>query len=136
MIQCFREGAREPIYSLQFVSVMLFVSAASKPDKVVGLIALKVDGSGSELKRMFVREDYRGCGIGLLLAETLLDHVRRIRIHQVSLIVTNSRKGAIKFYEKIGFEKSFSFKIDVGWIRFLPIILTGIQDIKYVLEIN
>jgi ribosomal protein S18 acetylase RimI-like enzyme len=106
---------------------------------VVGLVALKFDESDksdSELKRMFVREDCRGHGVGLLLAEALLAHVRRNRMRRVTLIVTNSRKQAIKFYEKLGFKKLFSFKIVVGWIRFLPVIFTGIEDVKYELEIN
>lgn len=53
------------------------------------------------LRGMAVREDLRGCGIGLLVLEAALDHVAESGCR---LIWCNARVSAVGFYERSGFK--------------------------------
>jgi GNAT superfamily N-acetyltransferase len=54
------------------------------------------------LRGMAVREDLRGCGVGLLVLEAALDHVAE---SGCKLIWCNARVPAVGFYERSGFKK-------------------------------
>ena len=72
------------------------------------MVALKdVGDSNLELKRMFVHTDHQGQGIGKLLVQNLLNYARKTRGPDsiISLICTNSRRGALQFYQNLGFRQ-------------------------------
>ena len=103
------------------------------------MVALKhVGDSNLELKRMFVHTDHQGQGIGKLLVQNLLSHAKKTRRPDsiISLICTNSRRGPLQFYQNLGFRQSEAAKIVVGWIQYLPVVFTGIVDIKLTLKLD
>jgi GNAT superfamily N-acetyltransferase len=54
---------------------------------------------------MFVRPEYRGRGINGLVTEVLLDWARERGLTEVHLRVYDVNEGAVRAYEKAGFEK-------------------------------
>ncbi len=48
--------------------------------------------------------DYQGKGIGTLLMQTLFDHLREKKCRGIMLTVFRHNTGAVRFYERYGFE--------------------------------
>lgn len=85
-------------------------------DMVVGMGAIKkIDDEMCELKRMYFAKDYRGIGLGKKMAETLLDHARKVGYKKIRLIVYNPavQSSAIAFYKKLGFYEIPPYKQNV-----------------------
>jgi len=80
---------------------------ALQGEEVVGSIALIDIGKGqAALRKMFVKEAYRGAsqGVAKRLLETLLDHAGRSGVTEVYLGTTSKFLAAHRFYEKTGFD--------------------------------
>jgi len=76
-------------------------------DDVVGSIALiDIGGGQAALRKMFVRQDYRGGGHGVAgsLLETLLRHAEGAGLQEIYLGTTSKFLAAHRFYEKMGFD--------------------------------
>ena len=58
-----------------------------------------------ELKRMYVRPEFRGRGLGRLMLEHLADHARRNGARLLRLETGIHQKEAIGLYEGFGFER-------------------------------
>lgn len=71
--------------------------AATKPAQVSTTIA--------EVKRMFVRPEYHGLGLGRLLLEKLIESVRAHSFNALRLEVLNTSQAAIALYRRIGFRE-------------------------------
>jgi GNAT superfamily N-acetyltransferase len=59
-------------------------------------------GSGLFLEDLFVREAFRGLGIGKALLVHLADIARKEGLHTIKLDVLDWNESAIKFYESLG----------------------------------
>jgi len=82
----------------------LFV--AFQGDKSVGCIGLrKLEHDVCEMKRLFVKPDYRGQGIGKALAEAAICEARKLGYRSMRLDTMPSMKEAIALYESLGFER-------------------------------
>jgi len=70
-----------------------------------GCIALRKLSDGvCEMKRLFVRGDFRGSGIGLLLVERVIEIARTARYRKMRLDTYPPKMGkAVKLYESHGF---------------------------------
>jgi len=70
-----------------------------------GCIALRKLSDGvCEMKRLFVRGDFRGSGIGLLLVERVIENARTARYRKMRLDTYPPKMGkAVKLYESHGF---------------------------------
>jgi GNAT superfamily N-acetyltransferase len=70
-----------------------------------GCIALRKLSDGvCEMKRLFVRDDFRGSGIGLLLVERVIENARTARYRKMRLDTYPPKMGkAVKLYESHGF---------------------------------
>ncbi len=78
--------------------------------KVAGCCALRpLDGvdyvNAAEMKRLFVRPNYRGLGLGRLLAESTLDFARAAGYSGVLLDTLSDMEAARSLYEDLGFEE-------------------------------
>ena len=77
----------------------------------VGCIALrKLDRKICEMKRMYVRPEYRGKGIGKKLAEIIIGEARRIGYMTMRLDTIATMKEAIALYRSLGFRDTHPYR--------------------------
>ena len=72
--------------------------------KVAGCIALKkLDNDNCEMKRLYVRSEFRGEHIGFNLANKIIEEAKLIGYKSILLDTLPFLKSAIKMYKAIGF---------------------------------
>lgn len=71
-----------------------------------GCVALRaLEGGTAEMKRMFVREGYRGTGLGRRLALAIIDEARRRHCRRIVLDTLPVLTFAIALYKDMGFRE-------------------------------
>jgi ribosomal protein S18 acetylase RimI-like enzyme len=75
--------------------------------KLAGCIALrKIDEGICEMKRLFVREDFRGLKLGKILIEKIIEEARKIGYEKMRLDTYPPKMGAaVSLYEFFGFRE-------------------------------
>jgi putative acetyltransferase len=77
-----------------------------------GCAALRPLGNGvCEMKRLYVRELYRGQGIGTLLSERIVEEARAIGYQTMRLDTLASMLAAIRLYETLGFARCVAYYV-------------------------
>ena len=75
-------------------------------EKSAGCIAIRPMEQGAcELKRMYVRPDYRGRGLGKMLAQAVLRDACEIGYQLVRLDTADTMIPAQRLYESLGFQR-------------------------------
>ncbi len=73
-------------------------------NKSAGCIALrKISESICEMKRLYVRDDYRGLGIGKKLITMIIDEASKLNYHYIRLDTLPMMNKAQALYESFGF---------------------------------
>lgn len=74
---------------------------------LAGCIALKkIDAHSCELKRLYIRPQFRGKRIGSLLVEQIIEDARHIGYTYMLLDTLPFLKSAIRLYKKYGFQET------------------------------
>ncbi len=83
-----------------------FWYATNKEGQIVGSIGLKrLNSSVGEIKKFFVRKDFRGKGIAHKLMKKLFEDAQKCRFETIYLGTVSRLEAAQNYYEKIGFER-------------------------------
>lgn len=80
---------------------------ARDADKAAGCVAMRrLDADSGEMKRMYVREAYRGGGLGRHLALEVIEAARRLGYARVVLDTLPKLAPAIALYRDLGFRET------------------------------
>ncbi len=87
---------------------------AEDQGKAVGCVAIKkISNEMCEMKRLYVRPNRRGKGVGKLLTETILQKARNFGYKRVRLDTLPSMKEAISMYVSIGFKPIEAYRYNL-----------------------
>jgi putative acetyltransferase len=101
-------------------------SIIDESDQVVGSIALKNDGRGPYLSRVYLRAAYRGLGLGKWMTNYMMEMAKSRGFNSIYLWTDTRFLGAHRMYERLGFRmtgelrslhdvnRSFEFKMEAG----------------------
>ncbi|NHJ25803.1 MAG: GNAT family N-acetyltransferase [Candidatus Lokiarchaeota archaeon] len=83
-----------------------------KDDEVVGMIIaeLRIDPFGASegyIKQVFLKELYRGKGIGELLIKKALEHLQKIKVDKIKVNIKEKAKEAANLYSKMHFKRVY-----------------------------
>lgn len=75
-------------------------------DKLAGCIALRrFDATRCEMKRLFVRPQFRGLRLGQILAQRIIDDAKAIGYQAMVLDTLKSLESAVTMYHRMGFQE-------------------------------
>lgn len=102
--------------------ILLIAFKATKPAGCVGL--RRLDDQTGEMKRLYVREQFRGNGIGERLAGALIAEARRLGYRRLRLDTLPKMAAAQRLYESLGFRDipRYNDTTDPG-VRFMELQL-------------
>lgn len=105
-------GISRRIYDeLQRHGILIAVDE-DEDDEVVGMIVaeLRIDPFGSSegyIKQVFLKDAYRGKGIGELLIKKAIEHLRKIKVEKIKVNIKEKATAAANLYEKMHFKKVY-----------------------------
>jgi GNAT superfamily N-acetyltransferase len=83
---------------------LLIARDADAAEVAAGCVALRrIDAATGEMKRMFVRESYRGSGLGRRLAIAVIEEARKRHYARIVLDTLPKLGAAIALYRDLGF---------------------------------
>ncbi len=79
-----------------------------------GYSAVKKDGSGVFLSKLYVKQGYRGKGIARAMLEKIYEYARKNKSKRVWLTCNKYNKASLETYKKLGFSITDSCVKDIG----------------------
>ena len=102
---CFSDPWSENSIASELNNALSYWLVAQEDGVVVGYIGSQTVFPESDVMNVAVHPDYRRKGIGAMLVEALITHLRNNRCESLTLEVRASNESAIALYEKLGFEQ-------------------------------
>ena len=105
-------GIRRRLFDpLQRHGILIAVDE-DKDGEVVGMIVaeLRIDPFGSSegyIKQVFLKEAYRGLGVGQLLVKKAIEHLQKIKVEKIKVNIKEKAREASSLYEKMHFRKVY-----------------------------
>ncbi|MCP5419695.1 MAG: GNAT family N-acetyltransferase [Gammaproteobacteria bacterium] len=95
--------------------------------QAIGCVALRRRGQGvCEMKRLYVKPEYRGLGIGRLLTGVIIERARALRYQKMVLDTLQNMLAAKALYESLGFREIDSYYDNpLQSVRYLALDLTA-----------
>jgi putative acetyltransferase len=79
-------------------------------DQIAGCVALRrINQDTCEMKRLYVRPQFRSLGIGKLLAEAVIEEAKKVGYSYMRLDTVPSMERAQALYESLGFKKTLPY---------------------------
>lgn len=90
----------------------ILIAIDEDTDDPVGMIIaeLRIDPFGMSegyIKQFFLKSNYRKKGIGQILLQKALDHLKKIKVERVKVNIKDEAVEALKLYEKMHFKKIY-----------------------------
>ena len=87
----------------------LLVAFTGKGD-TAGCVAIReLDAGACEMKRLYVRPPYRGCGLGRTLAQTIVEEAAAVGYFVIRLDTLDSLRPAMELYRSLGFKQTNAY---------------------------
>jgi len=105
-------GIRRRLYDpLQRHGILIAIDE-DKDNEVIGMIIaeLRIDPFGASegyIKQVFLKEGYRGQGIGELLIKKAIEHLQKIKVEKIKVNIKEKAKEAAALYAKMHFKKVY-----------------------------
>ena len=105
-------GIRRRLYDPLQRHGILIAKDRDKNQEVVGMIIaeLRVDPYGASegyIKQVFLKEGYRGKGVGRKLLESAIEHLRKVKVQKVRVNLKEKATKAAELYKKSNFKKVY-----------------------------
>ena len=109
-IQHYDDEALDPAAKYSLPKGRLYL--ALHDGKTAGCIALRpLSDDRCELKRLYVRPQFRGKGIARMLCERILEEAEKTGYREIYLDTLPELSDAIRLYEKLGFTRTATMTV-------------------------